>query len=74
MTLPQIGYFLVWISDRKTLYKLPNHSLLSPDQMASKAPRSNWKGIDLSGRISRVVTEVGPHENWLLLHPFLGSL
>ena len=30
--------------------------------------------FDLSGRISRVVTKVGPHEDWLLLHPFLSFL
>ena len=33
-----------------------------------------WKGFDLGGRISRVATEVRPHEDWLLLQPFLGLL
>ena len=39
----------------KILYRLPNHSLLLPDELASRAPRSNWKGFDSSGRISRVI-------------------
>ena len=74
MTSPQIGHFLVWISGGNTLYMLPKYSLLSPDQLASKAPWSSWKKFDSSGRISRVVAEVRPHKNRLLLHPFLGSL
>ena len=30
--------------------------------------------FDPSGRISQVTAEVRPHEDWLLLHPFLSSL
>ena len=58
----------------ESLYKLLNHSLLSPDELASKAPRSILESFDSNGRISRVTAEVRPHEDWLLLQPFLSSL
>ena len=58
----------------RILYRLLNHSLLSPDKLASRAPRSNWKRFDSSGRISQVAEEVRLHEDWLLLQPLLGSL
>ena len=37
-------------------------------------PNPFRKGFDSSGRISRVAAKVRPHEDWLLLQPFLSSL
>ena len=68
MTLPQIDFLLIWVWIGITLQALESFFIVVENRLVGH-PDLFRKGFDLSERISRVVTEVKPHEDWLLLHP-----
>ena len=69
MTSPQIDYFLVWIlgeSNSTGSRIIPYYGRKS----TSKVPDPIGIRFDPSGRISRVIMEVGPHLDLATFTPF----
>ena len=60
--------------NQEQLYRFSNHSLLVPKKQRVRHPDPIGIRFDSSGRISRVIAEVGPHEDWLLSQPVLELL
>ena len=58
----------------ETTLQVPESLLTIVEKQRVRHPNPIGIRFDSSGRISRVIAEVGPHEDWLLSQPVLGSL